>query len=183
MPPEFNLPFVLSVAGAFLATSVMAYTYVWPALRAMPRHDALRLLASVHAFRFLGMNFLVSGFVSAELSPDFASQVGWGDLIAASLALFSMAALSWRWSIAVPIVWIFNIWGTLDLLNAYYMGVKIGNPGLFGAGIYIPALYVPVLLVSHVLAFVLLARATSAETSGIRRREHRDHGDEIELLG
>ena len=44
------------------------------------------------------------------------------------------------------------------------MGVtKIGNPGLFGAGIYIPALYVPLLLISHVLAFVILSRATSAE--------------------
>jgi hypothetical protein len=164
MPPTFNIPFVLSVVGAFLTSSVVAYTYVWPALRAMPRYGALRLLAAFHAFRFLGMNFLVSGFVSPELSSDFASQVGWGDLIAAVLALLSMAALSWRWSIAVPIVWIFNIWGTLDLLNAYYMGVtKIANPGLFGAGIYIPALYVPLLLVSHVLAFMILSRIGSAE--------------------
>jgi len=164
MPSSFDLPFVLSVAGAFLTSSAVAYIYVWPALRAMPRYDALRLLAAFHAFRFLGMNFMVAGFVSSELSSDFASKVGWGDLIAAVLALVSMAALSWRWSIAVPIVWIFNIWGTLDLLNAYYMGAtKIGNPGLFGAGIYIPALYVPLLLVSHVLAFMTLTRVGSAE--------------------
>ena len=127
MPPDFNLPFVLSVVGAFLTSSVVAYTYVWPAVRAMPRYDALRLLAAFHAFRFLGMNFLVSGFVSSELSSDFANKIGWGDLIAAVLALLSMAALSWRWSIAVPIVWIFNIWGTLDLLNAYYMGLHGRN--------------------------------------------------------
>ena len=164
MPPDFNLPFVLSVVGAFLTTSVVAYTYVWPALRTMPRDDALRLLAAFHAFRFLGMNFLVAGFVSSQLSSDFANQVGWGDLIAAVLALLSMAALSWRWSLAIPIVWIFNIWGTLDLLNAYYMGAtKIGNPGLMGAGIYIPTLYVPLLLVSHALAFVLLSRTGSTE--------------------
>ena len=164
MPVNFNLPFVLSVVGAFLTSSVVAYTYVWPAVRAMPRYDALRLLAAFHAFRFLGMNFLVSGFVSPDLSADFANKIGWGDLIAASLALVSMAALSWRWSIAVPMVWIFNIWGTADLLNAYYMGVtKIGNPGLFGAGIYIPALYVPLLLVSHILAFMILLRTRSAE--------------------
>ena len=164
MPPDFNLPFVLSVVGAFLTSSVVATTYVWPAVRAMPRYDALRLLAAFHAFRFLGMNFLVSGFVSPELSSDFASKVGWGDLIAASLALLAMAALSWRWSIAIPIVWIFNIWGTLDLLNAYYMGVtKIPDPGLFGAGIYIPALYVPLLLVAHVLVFVILSRTAPAE--------------------
>lgn len=75
-----------------------------------------------------------------------------------------MAALSWRWSIAIPIVWIFNIWGALDLLNAYYMGAtKIANPGLFGAGIYIPALYVPLLLVSHFLAFMVLSKVRSVE--------------------
>ena len=162
MPPNFNLPFVLSVVGAFLTSSVVAYTYVWPAVRAMPRYDALRLLAAFHAFRFLGMNFLVSGFVSSELNSDFANKVGWGDFIAATLALLSMAALSRSWSTAIPIVWIFNIWGALDLLNAYYMGVtNIGNPGLFGAGIYIPALYVPLLLVGHVLAFMILMRAWS----------------------
>jgi hypothetical protein len=160
----FDIPFVLSVVGAFLTSSVVAYIYVWPAVRVLPRFDALRLLAAFHAFRFFGMNFLVTGFVSSELSSDFANKVGWGDFIAAILALLSMAALSWRWSIAVPMVWIFNIWGTLDLLNAYYLGVtQIGNPGLFGAGIYVPALYVPLLLVSHVLIFMLLLKFRSVE--------------------
>lgn len=162
MPPGFNLPFVLSVAGTLLTSAVVASIYVWPLVGAMPRHDALRLLAAFHAFRFLGMNFMVAGFVSPELSPDFASEVGWGDLIAATLALISMAALSWRWSVAIPVVWIFNVWGTLDLLNAYYVGAtKIQNPGLFGAGIYIPALYVPLLLVGHALIFMLLLRPGS----------------------
>src|ERR1700749_575236 len=108
--PVLNIPFILSVAGAFVASSTVAYIYVWPALRALPRFDALRLHAAFHAFRFSGMNFLVAGFVSPELSSDFASKVGWGDFIAAVLALLSMAALSWRWSIAYPVVWIFNIW-------------------------------------------------------------------------
>jgi hypothetical protein len=163
MPPDINLPFVLSVAGAFLTSGVIACTYVWPAVRAMPRHDALRLLAAFHAFRFFGMNFMVVGFVSPQMNASFGAQVGWGDLIAAVLALLAMAALSWRWSIAIPLVWIFNIWGTLDLLNAYYMGVKTGDPGSMAAGIYVPALYVPLLLVSHVLVFMLLVKPWSAE--------------------
>jgi len=164
VPPTFNLPFVLSVAGALLSSAVVASLYVWPSIRAMPRHEALRLLAAFHAFRFLGMNFMVAGFVSAELNADFASEVGWGDLIAATLALISMAALSWRWPIAIPLVWIFNVWGTLDLLNAYYSGAtQIHGPGLMGAGIYIPALYVPLLLVSHVLVFLLLLKPGSQE--------------------
>jgi hypothetical protein len=162
--PVINVPFVLSVAGAFLTSAVVAIIYVWPALRAMPRFDALRALAAFHAFRFFGMNFLVTGFVSPELGSNFASKVGWGDLIAAVLALISMAALSWRWASAIPLVWIFNVWGTLDLLNAYYMGVtQLGDPGLMGAGIYVPALYVPLLLVSHVLIFLLLTKGTSMQ--------------------
>ena len=164
--PVLNIPFILSVVGAFLASSAVAYIYVWPAVRALPRFDALRLLAAFHAFRFFGMNFLVVGFVSSQLSSDFAGKVGWGDLIAAVLALVSMAALSWRWSIAIPIVWIFNIWGTLDLLNAYYMGVtQLGDPGLMGAAIYVPALYVPLLLVSHVLIFLLLVNDKPVEAA------------------
>jgi hypothetical protein len=90
--PILNIPFGLSVLGAFLASTVIVYTYVWPALRSMPRNDALRLLAAFSAFRFEGMNFMVPGFVSPELSTSFASQVAWGDFIAAILALLSMAA-------------------------------------------------------------------------------------------
>jgi hypothetical protein len=157
--PVLNVPFVLSVVGAFVASAVVARLYLWPALRSMPRYGALRILASPHAFRFLGMNFLVAGFVSPELSSAFANQIGWGDLIAAVLALLAMAALSWRWTFALPIVWIFNLWGTADLLNAYYKGVtQVADPGLFGAGIYIPAIFVPILLVSHAFIFIILWR-------------------------
>jgi hypothetical protein len=123
----------------------------------MPSFEALRMLAAFHAFRFFGMNFMVTGFVLPGVNADFAAQVGWADLVAAVLALIAMAALSWRWPIAIPIVWIFNIWGTLDLLNAYYLGVTLnGDPGLMAAGIYVPAIYVPLLLVSHALAFRIL---------------------------
>jgi hypothetical protein len=160
VPPDFNFPFVLSVFGAFVASTVMATLYVWPWLRSMPRYDALRVLAALSAFRFEGMNFMVVGFVSPQLPSWFGSQVGWGDFAAAVLALLSMAALTWRWTFALPIVWIFNLVGTADLLNAYFNGVtRIPDPGLFGAGIYIPTLYVPILLISHALALIILSRA------------------------
>ena len=51
-PNNFNLPFVLSVIGAFIASFVVAKLYVWPTLRSLPRYNALRILASLHAFRF-----------------------------------------------------------------------------------------------------------------------------------
>jgi len=61
---------------------------------------------------------------------------------------------------ATAIVWIFNLWGAADLLNAIYLGiigVKI-DPGSLGAAFYIPAFIVPPLLVTHGLIFVLLLR-------------------------
>ncbi len=159
MPNNFNLPFVLSVLGAFIASLVVARIYVWPPLRSLPRENALRILAALHAFRFEGMNFLVVGFVSPALNPAVASQIAWGDFAAAILALFSIAALTWRWRLAIPIVWIFNLWGTADLLNAYFKGAtQTGDVGRFGAGIYIPTLFVPILLAAHVLAFMVLLK-------------------------
>ncbi len=159
MPDNFALPFVLSVLGAFITSFVVARIYVWPQLRSLPRYNALRILASLHAFRFLGMNLMVIGFVSPGLSSAVVRQIAWGDFVAAILALFSIAALTRRWASAIPIVWIFNLWGTADLLNAYYKGVtQVPDVGLFGAGIYIPALFVPILLTTHMLAFMLLAK-------------------------
>ena len=158
-PNIFNLPFVLSVIGAFIASFVVAKLYVWPTLRSLPRYSALRILASLHAFRFLGMNFMVIGFVSPALSSAVGDQIAWGDFVAAVLALFSIAALTWRWAVAIPIVWILNFWGTADLLNAFYKGVtQVADVGLFGAGIYIPALFVPILLTAHMLGFMLLLK-------------------------
>jgi len=161
MPNNFNFPFVLSVMGAFIATFVVASLYVWPVLRSLPRANALRILLCLHAFRFLGMNFIVVGFVSPALNSAVANQIAWGDFVAAVLALFSISMLTRSWAFAIPIVWISNLWGTADLLNAYYKGAtQVADVGLFGAGIYIPALFVPLLLTAHVFAFMLLLKSS-----------------------
>ena len=161
MPNNFNFPFVLSVMGVLIACFMVASLYVWPMLRSMPRANALRILSALHAFRFEGMNFMVVGFVSPTVNPAVAAQVAWGDFIAAALALLSIAMLTLRWPFALPVVWIANLWGTADLLNAYYKGVtQVADVGLFGAGIYIPTLYVPMLLTAHTLAFMLLLKTS-----------------------
>jgi hypothetical protein len=166
MPQHFNLPFVLSVVGALIASSVVANVYVWPALRILPGANALRILASLQAFRFLGLNFIVVGFVTSGLNVAVANQIAWGDFIAAVLALLSMAALTWRWPLALLIVWIANVWGMTDLLNAYYKGsTQVADVGMFGAGIYVPALFVPILLTAHVLAFRLLLKPSEAKVN------------------
>jgi hypothetical protein len=69
-------------------------------------------------------------------------------------------ALAAEASWAIAIVWVFNIWGTLDLLHAIYQGqIAVGiAPGSLGAAFYIPTVVVPALLVTHALIFWLLLR-------------------------
>jgi hypothetical protein len=59
----------------------------------------------------------------------------------------------------MPLAWLFNLWGTVDLLNAYILGIALDTePGLFGAAYFIPAVIVPPLLVGHGLIFAVLLR-------------------------
>ncbi|MGB7309346.1 MAG: hypothetical protein WBC67_09795 [Candidatus Acidiferrales bacterium] len=80
-------------------------------------------------------------------------------MAAATLALIALAALGTKF--AGPLVWIFNIFGAADLLNAFYQGGRISlpnTPGLLGAAYFIPILAVPLLLITHILVFRVLLR-------------------------
>ena len=152
--------FGLSILINFVASGIVAKLYLWPRLRGMRREEALLLLAVPHMFRFVGLSFLVPGVVSTSLSPDFARPAAYGDLAAALLAIIAVLALSTRVSWALPAVWIFNLWGTIDLLYAIYqgeIGVRVG-PGSLGAAFYIPTVLVPPLLMTHALIFWRLLR-------------------------
>jgi hypothetical protein len=144
----------------FVASGILTKLYILPRLRVMNREEALLPLVAPHMFRFVSLSFLVPGVVSTSLSTDFARPAAYGDLAAALLAVIAVLALSARASWALPIVWIFNLWGTIDLLYAIYqgqIGVRI-DPGSLGAAFYIPTVVVPPLLVTHGLIFWLLLR-------------------------
>jgi hypothetical protein len=58
--------------------------------------------------------------------------------------------------------WTFNLWGTADLLNAFYQANNAGLlAGQLGATYFIPTLVVPMLLITHGLGFRLLLRQRS----------------------
>jgi hypothetical protein len=137
---------------------LIANWYVMPALRVLPRERALVPLLMVHTFRFIGLAFLIPGVTSQALDPRFAQPAAYGDLLAAVLAL--VAVFAWRrgWRSATLLTWVFNVEGTLDLLNALTQGARFIEDGMFGATFFIPAVVVPALLVSHVLIFIILLR-------------------------
>jgi hypothetical protein len=153
--------FGLSVLMSFVAFGLVTKLYVWPQLRLRERDNALVPLVLPHTFRFLGLSFLVPGVVSASLPAAFAAPAAYGDLVAALLAVAATMALSRRVSLAILLVWLFNAWGSADLLFAFYQGlfgVQI-DASMLGAAFFIPTVVVPPLLITHGPIFWLLVRA------------------------
>jgi hypothetical protein len=153
MPPQ--LYFFVSIAFAFIAWGIVAMRYIWPRLRLLPWAEALRPLLILHSFRFVGLSFLVHGVVSPDLPAAFTHPAAYGDIAAATLALLSLATLRNRAGFAIA--WVFNVWGSFDLLSAFFYAMEAGlMPGQLGATYFIPTLLVPLMLITHALAFRIL---------------------------
>jgi hypothetical protein len=164
-----QLAFFGSIAFSLTAWTMVAARYIWPALRDRPRAEALRPLLILHSFRFLGMGFLVPGVVSPDLPHAFGTAAAFGDIVAAALALLSL--LSLQRTPGLLVAWIFNVWGSIDLVNAFYQANATGlAPGQLGAAYFLPTLIVPLLLVTHVLAFRLLLQHQPVPALGQRRQ-------------
>jgi len=158
----FPALFGISAVFGMAVWGIVTWLYIWPALDG-PSPESLKPILLLHAFRFLGLTFLVPGVVSPELPASFAQPVAYGDFITAILALLALATLGTRSGTAV--MWLFNIFGTADLLFGFYQGNRISladTPGLLGACYFILAAYVPLLLITHGLVFRILMRAKVA---------------------
>ena len=147
--------FFVSIAFSLVAWGVVTARYIWPKLRLRERAEALRPLLVLHSFRFIGLAFLVPGVVSPDLPSAFAHPAAYGDIIAAILALFSLLLL--RSAAGVAAAWIFSLWGSADILNAFYQANHAGLlAGQLGAAFFLPTVIVPLLLITHGLAFRIL---------------------------
>ena len=147
----FGLQFSISL----LVIGLLAKWNLSPWLDRQSLHQALYWLALPHAFRHIGMVFLVPGVVAQPLPETFSIAAAYGDLTAGLLALLAMTALRGGWASALVLVWIFNIVGTVDLLNALRHADVVSS---FGAAWYIPTFLVPLLLVTHFMIFIRLLR-------------------------
>jgi hypothetical protein len=154
--------FGVSVMMGFIAFGVVTNLYILPHLWNSSRENALIALIVPHAFRYVGLSFLVPGVVSPSLEQAFALPAAYGDFGASILALIAIFALGARSHWAIPLVWLFNIWGFADLWLAMYRGtIGVGiMPGSLGAAFFIPTIIVPPLLITHGLIFWLLLRAS-----------------------
>ena len=98
--------------------------------------------------------------LAEEGSPAFipgAFQVG-----SAMFKAIPKIAAALRTGLGIPLVWIFNLWGTFDLLNAFYHGnAGALQPGQLGAAFFIPTAIVPFALITHGSIFWILLRGSA----------------------
>ena len=151
-PLIFGLQFLFSL----VISSLVARWYVAPRLGPLPLGAALTPLLFLHTTRHLGLVFLVPSVTGGVLPREFAVPAAYGDLLAALLALLAIVALRARWPIALALVWIFSLAGTLDLIYALVQGYRLGVQ--LGAAYFIPTVAVPALLVTHAMIFAMLIR-------------------------
>ncbi len=154
------LPFAASVTFGLLAWGAVCVNYIWPWMRELPLHSAVRPILHLHLFRYIGLAFIVPGVVGPNLQAAFAAPAAYGDLIAMALAWVALMTGSGRYSRIA--VWAFSVWGISDLLFAFYQGTigVVIEPASLGAAWFLPTVIVPFLLWTHVLVFAMLLRTS-----------------------
>ena len=142
--------------------TLVAAWYVWPNLTRISRNAALIPLLFVHVPRYVGMTLLVTGMIDPRLPHEFLAGAAYGDLVEAGLALACIFCLRKNWGFAIPLVWLTNTWGFVDLLNGVRGVLRLNVPSHNLSTIwYIYTYYAPLVLVSHLMIFWVLIKAKS----------------------
>jgi hypothetical protein len=156
MPVIFDRVLPLNLIANTAIFYIAARLYLLPFVSRFRPQQILVPILLLHSTRHLGMMFLTRGATYPGLPPQFAYPAAFGDLITAILA-FTAIPLVWRGAgLAKSAVWIFNIFGTLDLLAAITSATIYNAPVTMGPAYWIPAFWVPLLLVTHYVTFIVL---------------------------
>src|SRR5215831_19035190 len=138
-----QLHYFASYTVAFVAFGLIGRWYLWPALKDRAPRTALTPLLLYASFRVNGLMFLMPGLVSAQLPKAFAIPTAYGDLAAAVLALIALWLVQLEKTAAIPLVWLFNIAGLLDLVYAISTFKDHVDPRYLGVSFYLAAINVP----------------------------------------
>jgi hypothetical protein len=141
---------------------VAARLYVLPRLPQLGPRTVLLPILLLHAFRHLGLMFLAPGAIYVGMPAQFAYPAALGDLLAALLAVTAIPAVAANSRISRPLVWIFNVEGTVDLIAAIALATIHDAAPFMGPAYWIPAFWVPALLVTHYITFVVLWKTRGA---------------------
>lgn len=167
-----DFPVVLVLSLVFPVAAFGLGLLLSPAVRDYVLRFDLRLLILVHAWRTVGLGFVM--LYSLDLLPGlFALTAGLGDVLTAITAVFLATAL-FRHAGQVDRQWIarWNLFGLTDFILAVSLGLltRKGMPLHTGTGpssdmmsdfplVLIPAFVVPLLVITHMMIFVQLKHA------------------------
>jgi hypothetical protein len=154
-------PSVLLLLVASLAIVLVVASVIVPTLRRFVVEADLRLLASFHLFRFVGLYLVVLG--ARGLLPGlFVVAAGWGNLAVAVLALLLIVLVppqaphAGRW-------WL--VWNLFGLLVSLAIGIVLLVLGASGPGTMLrvlpwsllPSFVAPIAVATHVWMLLRLA--------------------------
>src|SRR6266704_7173846 len=115
MDPILDRILTLNLMGTTLVFYVAARLYLLPRLGELDPRSVLIPILLLHSLRHLGLMFLTRGAVYPGMPPQFAYPAALGDLLTALLAFACIPAVAGSTTLARPLVWAFNIVGTVDL--------------------------------------------------------------------
>src|SRR6266567_426127 len=146
----------LNLVANTLIFYLVARLYLLPQLPRFRPQQILVPILLLHSTRHLGMMFLTRGATYPGLPPQFAYPAAFGDLLTAIIAFVAIPLVLRGSRLAKPIVWTFNIFGTVDLVVAITLATIYNAPVAMGPSYWIPAFWVPLLLVTHYITFLVL---------------------------
>ncbi|SFT85825.1 hypothetical protein SAMN04489724_2369 [Algoriphagus locisalis] len=107
---------------AITGTTAFLLAFKWwiqPRLANLSIYEALMPFVFLNSFRYLGLSFMAKEQFYDGFPADFLMQVGIWDFATAILAIVTAFSLKNKWKYAIPLVWIFNLFGFADLLTAF----------------------------------------------------------------
>src|SRR5437016_13178963 len=118
MPAIFDRVLPLNLIANTTIFYVAARLYLLPLVSRIRPQQILVPILLLHSTRHLGMMFLTRGATYPGLPAEFAYPAAFGDLITAAIAFAAIPFVLRGFVLAKPVVWTFNIFGTVDLLAA-----------------------------------------------------------------
>src|SRR5437879_2671830 len=118
--------FLLQMALTVLVYALIAKWYIARALEGLPRNTILGYLLLPHALRHIGLTAVVPMFVEPTVPMLWSYRVGYGDLLTQVLATLTILALRGQWAFAIAMVWITNVVGLADFVNAGIQATMLG---------------------------------------------------------
>ena len=153
------LPFSPLPIHIVLNVAVFYMAYHWMMKPALTRVKPIYVLTPIlllHAMRHLGVMFVSPGVASPDIPWQFAWPAAAGDFITAVLAMLALTLVQRKSSLAIPALWIFNVFGTLDFASSIILSRFFSAFNYLGAAYWIPAFWVPMLIVGHFIIFKML---------------------------